>query len=148
FEQLLKLASERPNVKAFRIENSGWPSRPRNLGIDNAQGDYVFFMDHDDSLYPDGLRRACEYAVETDADIVSTKESKTNDSWWGMSSLTGGNVENAVGHGGIALILPLVPHKLYRRTLLVQHGIRFPDGREVLWEDQFFNVASYALARK
>jgi len=148
YAALQKLASTRANMKVLRIENSGWPSRPRNVGMQHATGDYLFFMDHDDSLYPDGLRRAHEFAVETDADIVSTKESKTNDSWWGMSSLTQGNTSHVKRHGGIWLLLPLVPHKLYRRSLIEERHILFPDGRAVLWEDQFFNVAAYSAAKE
>ena len=30
FEQLQALAATRPNLTVTRIENSGWPSRPRN----------------------------------------------------------------------------------------------------------------------
>ena len=36
-----------------------------------ARGEWVLFMDHDDSLYPDALRRLAEYAAETRADLVS-----------------------------------------------------------------------------
>ena len=31
-----------------RIPNSGWPGKPRNVGIDTAQGEFVYFVDHDD----------------------------------------------------------------------------------------------------
>ena len=64
-----RVAAARPNVQVHRIPNSGWPSRPRNVGIEHARGEYVLFMDHDDSLYPDGLRRAYEYAAANDADV-------------------------------------------------------------------------------
>ncbi|MGO1944421.1 MAG: glycosyltransferase family 2 protein [Ancrocorticia sp.] len=143
FEKLQLLESNRNNVRAFRIDNSGWPSKPRNIGIDNARGEYLMFMDHDDSLFPDGLRRAYEYAVETGADLLSPKESKTNDKWWGMSSLRRGNLPNILCGDGIQHLLPLVPHKLYRRTMMLEHGIRFPEGSRVLWEDQFINVDAY-----
>ena len=77
-------AATRPNMTVRRIENSGWPSRPRNVATEMARGEWVLYMDHDDSLYPDALRRAAEYAAETDADLLSPKESKTSDVWWGM----------------------------------------------------------------
>ncbi|HNI74058.1 MAG TPA: hypothetical protein PLX65_11125, partial [Accumulibacter sp.] len=34
------------NVRVERIEASGWPSRPRNVGTDLALGEYVLYMDH------------------------------------------------------------------------------------------------------
>src|SRR3954469_11880821 len=38
--RLGRLAAEASNVHVFHIPNSGWPGKPRNVGIDNAQGDY------------------------------------------------------------------------------------------------------------
>lgn len=146
FARLQGLAATRPNMRVHRIENSGWPSRPRNIATQLARGQWVLFMDHDDSLYPDALRRAAEYAAETQADLLSPKESKTTDVWWGMSSLRDGNLSDAATAGGIELLLPMVPHKLYRRAFLLQHGIRFPEGRRMLWEDIYLNVMAYRHA--
>jgi hypothetical protein len=42
-------------VRHTRIENSGWPSRPRNIGMGLSSGEYVLFLDQDDELYPAGL---------------------------------------------------------------------------------------------
>lgn len=148
FERLTALAATRPNLRVDRIENSGWPSRPRNLGIGMARGEYVLFMDHDDSLYPDALRRMTQYAAETRADLLSPKESKTSDAWWGISALAEGNIPDARSAGGIEALLPMVPHKLYRRSFLQQHGIAFPEGRRQLWEDIYVNVAAWRHAQR
>ncbi|HEY0374196.1 MAG TPA: glycosyltransferase family A protein, partial [Amnibacterium sp.] len=40
FERLQRHAATRPNMRVRRIENSGWPSRPRNLAIEMARGDH------------------------------------------------------------------------------------------------------------
>ena len=47
-ERLAALAAEHDHVRTIRIPNSGWPGRPRNVGIDAAQGEFVYFVDHDD----------------------------------------------------------------------------------------------------
>jgi glycosyltransferase involved in cell wall biosynthesis len=148
FDRLSALAATRPNMRVERIENSGWPSRPRNVATALARGEYVLFMDHDDSLYPDALRRMAEYATETRADVLSPKESKTSDAWWGMPALVDGNVPNALTEGGIDRLLPMVPHKLYRRAFLQEHGISFPEGRRQLWEDIYVNVAAWRRAER
>ncbi len=147
FEQLQALASTRPNLTVTRIENSGWPSRPRNIGTGMARGEYVFYMDHDDSLYPDALRRLSEFAASSGADFISPKESKTTDPWWGMSSLAAGNTTDLRPERATRL-LPMVPHKLYRREFLLANDISFPEGRRMLWEDVFFNVEVYAKAER
>ena len=147
FERLQRHAATRPNMRVRRIENSGWPSRPRNLAIEMARGDHLLFMDHDDSLYPEALERAAAYAAETAADLLSPKESKTSDVWWGMPALQHGNLPNALESAGIEALLPLVPHKFYRREFLLEHGIRFPEGRRMLWEDIYVNVEVWRHAR-
>lgn len=144
FEMLEQVSRDRPNYRVERIENSGWPSRPRNVGIELASGEYVLFMDHDDSIFPDGLRAAYEYAKANDADVVSAKELKTSDPRFGLTNFTK-DIPNARAKG-VNCLLPMMPHKLYRRQMLLDHGIRFPEGRKSLWEDVAFNVAAYRYA--
>src|SRR4051794_41937909 len=72
-ERLDRLAVEHPGVRALHIPNSGWPGRPRNVGLDAARGEFVFFADHDDWLEPDALERLYAVATEHDADIVIGK---------------------------------------------------------------------------
>ena len=50
-----KIAAEHTNIRVVHEQNSGWSGRPRNVGIDCSQGEYVMFVDHDDSL---GARRS------------------------------------------------------------------------------------------
>jgi glycosyltransferase involved in cell wall biosynthesis len=154
FERLRTLAATRPWMGVYAIPNSGWGSAPRNEGTRRARGEYVLYMDHDDSLYPDALRGLWEFAHANDSDVVSPKESKTNDAWWGLTSawwpsadVPLGNLANVRDSHGIQAIVPMVPHKLYRRQFLLDHGITFPEGARVLWEDQFFNIAAYRHAK-
>ena len=37
----------------------------------------------------------------------------------------------------------MVPHKLYRRAMLIDNDIHFPEGPRVLWEDWYINVDAY-----
>lgn len=147
-QRLQVLAATRPNYRVERIENSGWPSRPRNVATRLARGDYVLYMDHDDSLYPDGLRRAHEYAAAAGLDLLNLKESKTKDGWWCMPSLAAGNSVELKAEHRIDRLLPMVPHKLYRRAFVLDAGVSFPEGRRMLWEDVYFNVDAYAKAQR
>ena len=68
------LAAEHAHVRVEHIPNSGWPGRPRNLGIDMARGEYVYFVDNDDWLGEDALERLLrDRAERDDADIVIGK---------------------------------------------------------------------------
>ena len=128
------LAAEHAHVHVRHIPNSGWPGRPRNVGMDMARGEFVLFVDNDDWLEPEALERLHATAVRDGADIVIGK---------------------VVGHGkpvpptlfernrtGVGIDWPpmvwlLTPHRLFRRAFVEQHGLRFPEGPRRL-EDHVF----------
>lgn len=146
FERLTEIARSRPHFRVTRIENSGWPCRPRNTGIDLARGEYVAFMDHDDELYPHALRDGHAYARAHGADVLNGKEARTDDAGWAIDQFPA-DMPQVLGQGlPYGALTPTNPHKLYRRQLLVDHDIRFREGGRVLWEDIFFNVAVLAKA--
>src|SRR5215213_10627393 len=68
--RLDELAAEHANVRVEHIPNSGWPGRPRNVGIELARGDFVYFVDHDDWLGREALERLYATATVDEADIV------------------------------------------------------------------------------
>lgn len=139
YDRLGELAKTRPYMRIDRIENSGWPCRPRNIGTDQARGEYVVYMDHDDELYPDALRVGYRSAKEAGADALNGKEARTHTPGWAIENYRADAPQVLDSTAQFALS-PTNPHKMYRRGLLVDHGIRFREGGRVLWEDIFFNV--------
>ena len=133
------LAAEHAHVRVERIPNSGWPGRPRNLGMDLARGEFVYFVDNDDWLELDAIERMHATALRDGADVVIGKvvgHGKTVPRELFRESL------HAVPFDSVRLLALLTPHKLFRREMLVEHGIRFPEGRRRL-EDHLFVVHAY-----
>lgn len=50
-----------PSFTWMSIPNSGGPATPRNLGIEQTNGEYVAFLDQDDIWYPTKLARQLEH---------------------------------------------------------------------------------------
>jgi poly(ribitol-phosphate) beta-N-acetylglucosaminyltransferase len=136
------LAAEHPHVRVEHIPNSGWPGRPRNIGLDMARGDYVYFVDNDDWLGEEALARLHGMAVTDDADIVIGKVVGHGKSV--TRTLFRRNVHSATFEPQMLALL--TPHKLFRRAFLTENGLRFPEGRRRL-EDHHFVVAAYFAAR-
>lgn len=139
-----ELAATHPHMHAFHIPNSGWPGRPRNIGIDAARGRYVYFVDHDDWLSPEALERLADRADRGEADVVIGKE--VGHGFGVPLELFARNLDDAK-LGVDPLLHLLTPHKLFRRSMLVEHGIRFPEGRRRL-EDHHFVIGAYFAARR
>jgi poly(ribitol-phosphate) beta-N-acetylglucosaminyltransferase len=143
-ERLDRLVAEHDNVHVIHIPNSGWPGRPRNVGLDATRGTYVLFMDNDDWLGDEALERLWSCAERTGADIVVGKVAGKGKS--APLELFRRNRDHATLAGDPLLTL-LTPHKLFRRDFLMAHGLRFPEGRRRL-EDHVFVLRGYFLARR
>lgn len=142
-ELLDEYAARYPAMHVIHQENSGWPGRPRNVGIDASQGRYLFFVDADDEVAADALRRQVAFADRHGSDIVvpmlqPTRGAKPSSALWR---------ETKVDADRALIFKTLSPQKLFRRALLDQYDLRFPEGIVPL-EDGLLLAKAYLLARR
>ncbi|MGY0490565.1 glycosyltransferase family 2 protein [Streptomyces sp. WG-D5] len=144
-EFLERELADEDNMQVVPMTNSGWPGRPRNTGVDRARGEYVHFVDDDDWLAPEALERLYARAKETDADIVAGRMAGHGRGAprapFAKPLERGSLRENPVLLGSMTV------HKLFRRQFLLDHGLRFDEGR-VRLEDHLFMLRAYLLAKQ
>ncbi|WP_353894703.1 glycosyltransferase family 2 protein [Leuconostoc mesenteroides] len=139
-------------LKHLRIiiedQNHGYPSIPRNHGIAKARGTFIMLMDQDDNLADDTLLTFVEFAGD-DSDVIIGKyaEGKMYNGTQ-VPFKNGKNIKDAsiiTDH----ILSTLAPHKMYRRAMLNQYDVRFPDSSYIpVEEDQVFNMKAYSVSRK
>ena len=150
-----QFAAADPRVRCFSTANSG-VSAARNLGLDNAEGEYVLFIDADDEIEEGYLKSIADNAKASKADLLI----------WGIKRcLKDGRVEEMTpqlrgdyDRKSFLLAFPedhygkhqglygFVPNKLVRRSLVEAYGLRF-DESMILMEDFVFFLDCYANAR-
>lgn len=75
-------ANKYDNIKAiFLNQNSGSPSKPRNIGIENVTAPYLMFLDNDDEFFKDCCEVLYNSITTNQVDIVNCNHaSKLNNS--------------------------------------------------------------------
>ena len=75
---LEKWKTKDPRIKVFHKNNGGVASA-RNLGLKKSEGEYIGWVDSDDTITSDYFERLISYAISYDAEIVVANSSaKTN----------------------------------------------------------------------
>lgn len=131
-------------VKVIHVENGG-VSKARNIGLDNAKGEFIGFVDSDDFVDCQMYENLLKVALETKADFVQCKFDVVDDN----SSIDATKPKKEVtvidNQSEIIklffddIISSSVFNKLYKRSILSQ--IEFPTDW-VFAEDFSFNVRS------
>ena len=65
----LSFKNRLPGFKYVEQKNLG-PGLARNIGIDQTEGNYIFFMDSDDRILPNTFYRLRNFIIEKNCDIV------------------------------------------------------------------------------
>lgn len=134
-DRTLEVAKQ-TDAKVYSIEHGG-VSKARNFGLDKANGEYVWFVDSDDLINPDGLKHVlnrCDgkenivrfnhyrYYKKTDK-LMPRFEQPPYRVWFHERQF----------------LWEVVWDRIYKRSFLIKNKIRF-DEKVNFGEDQVFNL--------
>ena len=142
------------NVRYFEIENAGL-SNARNMGIMNANGTYISFLDSDDYIDASALESIVKEGINKDVDIIVGEWAQKpikND--WQVSKRT--FLHEGVYDSEEFLLVNLekntmrmcVPFNVYRRKLICENECIFKINiihEDELWTPQIFLLANSLL---
>lgn len=143
---LCSLAVDDNRIKIIHQDNGG-VSKARNRGIDEAQGEWIVFVDADDVIQPDYCESLLETAKQMNSDVL---------------------IAGALDEEGAKIISDQIPRlvhaclsfnetdysynidapwgKIFRTSLIKNQQIRFPE-KLVRSEDAFFCMNAYLKAK-
>lgn len=144
-------------IKVIAQANSG-QAAARNAAVEAASGEFVYFMDSDDLLEKDTLKRCVErcredaldfvffdavsFGVDYDPDACPWFDYHRSAPYTGVSD-------------GCTTMLDMLSRGIYRCSVCLclfrldfirRHGLKFPEG--ILHEDEFFSAAAFLNASR
>jgi Putative glycosyl/glycerophosphate transferases involved in teichoic acid biosynthesis TagF/TagB/EpsJ/RodC len=129
-------AARDPRVRVLHLPENVGLGRARNAGMPHAAGDYLLFLDSDDTLTPGALRAVADRLEETaDPDVLVFDYARTY--WWGgtrrnvlarILAEAGSDTFSAAEHPEILDLLMVVWNKVHRRAFVEREGFAFPPG--------------------
>ena len=146
------IAAADPRVRIIaRTQNSGGCSAPRNDGLAAATAPWVMFCDSDDEYERHACATMLFAAEDWDADIVCGLAvrhdvGKVSDKPWRPQLHERDRIVQSLEAEPDLLYDTISVNKIYRRSMLVEHDIRFPPG--LLFEDQVFTLRCFLAARR
>ncbi|MFJ9814297.1 CDP-glycerol glycerophosphotransferase family protein [Streptomyces sp. NPDC101151] len=129
-------AARDARVKAVHLAENQGLGRARNAGMARATGDYLVFLDSDDTLTPDALRAIADRIKETgEPDVLVFDYART---YWNGEAVRNQAAAQLTQQGpapfrledrpGLLRVLMVAWNKAYRREFVTEQGFEFPPG--------------------
>ncbi|MEU6451328.1 bifunctional glycosyltransferase family 2 protein/CDP-glycerol:glycerophosphate glycerophosphotransferase [Streptomyces sp. NPDC046979] len=131
-----EFADRDPRVRAVHLAQNQGLGPARNAGIERAVGDYLVFLDGDDTLAPGALRALADRVKETgDPDVLVYDYART---YWTGETVRSQAAAHLTEQGpapfrladrpGLLRVLMVAWNKTVRREFAEREGLTFPPG--------------------
>lgn len=144
-------AAKDQRIRVFHRPNGG-VSAARNLGVAQAQGDWICYVDSDDEVKPDYLKVMVD-AICSERCLVmgNLSDDRMSGNLREDIALHGQEMVRYLLETGVLFLSGPVA-KLFNRALLMEHDIRFPEGihygEDMVYLFNYLNVIDDAALRK
>lgn len=139
---LRKFEKEDPRVKVIANEKNSGPSISRNIAVEKAVGEYIVYLDGDDTLYNKETLKNIDKTLGKDGADVT---------YFGVQYVGGSNksyiptAENSTREARIVCDMHFpVASKVWRREFLNKNDIKFIGG--MYYEDMVYSIKAAILA--
>lgn len=121
-------------IRVFHKKNGG-VSSARNLGIENAKGEWIWFVDSDDYIQQGALQNLSAEIAKSDADLYCFNCSVSGTYFYDIFPFFYEHYfKYCLGFGPC--------NKIYRKSIIEKHTLSF-DTNEIIGEDLLFNLTYY-----
>ncbi|WP_020121281.1 bifunctional glycosyltransferase/CDP-glycerol:glycerophosphate glycerophosphotransferase [Streptomyces canus] len=135
-ELIDEFAARDPRVRAVHLAQNAGLGPARNAGTAEASGDYLLFLDGDDTLAPHALRAIADRLKETgepdvlvhDHVLVHWSGERVRDAFPGRLAEQGPAPFRLEDRPGLLRVPPVAWNKTYRREFVERAGLAFPAG--------------------
>jgi len=143
---LQESAKKDPRIKLINLLQNKGAAFARNIGIENATGEYLGFVDSDDFIEQNFYEKLYKKAVETNADTVKGNirifcpktNSITNDAWIDINEIVKQHKAN---------FCFAFTSAIFRTSLIKENSIKFLEGL-IHFEDPFFTINAALFYKK
>ncbi|MEE3919402.1 glycosyltransferase family 2 protein [Micromonospora sp. BRA006-A] len=149
--EILAEYAARPRVRPVRLAENVELGPARNIGLDRAVGEYVWFVDGDDWLVPGCLPHVADRLRDTAPDVLIVDHVRAHWNNIGTRSAMRDvfprparrHDVHAAGPAGALKLLHTAWNRVVRREFLLERGLRFEPG---WYEDVSFSYPALMAA--
>lgn len=146
---IAKYVDKRPHIKVVHLSQNKGYGGAMNAGLDVATGDYIGFCDSDDWVDTDYFEKLYNAAAQNNADMAFTEYLlEYPDKQKKSEHITNLQIAESVSEKVNVLKDGAIWDKIFKRSLLNDNNIRFPEHSKSYFEDNLLLFPAAMRANK